>query len=277
VFENNRTSPIVLLIHGIFGSMKDITGSLMEAKDFPNVARYVLAYDYENLSTPLPNTGKSLKDDLSKAGFGTGNGCMLSIVAHSMGGLVARRLVETEGGAAYTKRLIFAGTPNAGSELAGLKAAVSGLITHALNVTGPLKYALTGLSFLLKKLHLNPGETLTEMSPGSSFLADLLISKPPAAVQYFMLGGNTALLKDGYSGEDYFLKKLGGILKSNIVYPGLSAALFNDKPNDMAVTLNSMQTVPGFDTALMHVVANDHLSYFSEKACQDKLIALLFP
>ncbi|MBK9962725.1 MAG: caspase family protein [Saprospiraceae bacterium] len=275
VFEENKGSEIVLLIHGIFGSMKDITGSLREAKDFPTAARFVLAYDYENISNTLANTAKMLKEDLSKAGFADGNGSKLSIVAHSMGGLVARRLVEAEGASAFVKQLIFAGTPNAGSELANLKSAVSGLITHALNVTGPIKYALTGLCFLLKKLHLDPGETLSEMSTGSPFLINLAISKPPQGVRYSILGGNTFLLKYGYDGDDYFLKKVSESLKQNVVYPGLSTVLFKDKPNDMAVTLESMQTITGFDASRMHIVANDHLSYFSEPACQKKLIALL--
>ncbi|HMD00196.1 MAG TPA: hypothetical protein VKH37_08575, partial [Ferruginibacter sp.] len=275
VFDKDPQAPVLLLIHGIFGSMKDITGSLKEAADLPKATKYVLAYDYENLSTPLKKTGKKLADDLKTAGFGTIPGLQLSVVAHSMGGLVARRLIESEGASTFVKRMIFAGSPNGGSELAELKRSLSGMLTHALNVTGPLKYAVTGISFLIRKLEVDPGETLEEMSPGSDFLKELAISKQPTNISYSILAGDTALIRDGYNGNDHFLKTLGAAMKSNLVYPGLTWSLFHDNKNDMAVTLDSMKTIMGFDNARMHVVANDHLSYFSEKACQDKLIELL--
>ena len=275
IFEKNNTSSIVLLIHGIFGSTKEMVGSLMEANNFSFVANFVLAYDYENLSNSITTTAKALKEDLFRAGFGKGNKCTLSIVAHSMGGLVARRLVEAEGASTYVTHVILAGTPNAGSELAQLKLTVFGLMAHAMNVTGPIKYALTALSFLMKKLNADPGETLTEMSPKSSFLTDLSISAPPPGIKYSLLGGNTFLLENGYNGDDYFLKKIAEALKLKLVYPGLSAVLFKDKPNDMAVTLDSMQDIAGFNAGQMHIVANDHISYFSEKASQEKLIGLL--
>jgi hypothetical protein len=64
-------------------------------------------------------------------------------------------------------------------------------------------------------------------------------------------------------------------LKNKLVYPGLTQAVFNHKPNDIAVTLQSMQSIPGFVAAGMHVLASDHMSYFTEAGCRKKLIELI--
>ncbi|MEP7233276.1 MAG: caspase family protein [Ginsengibacter sp.] len=275
VFDENINATVVLLIHGIFGDTKSITGSLMEVPGFSNAVQFVLAYDYENLASPIKKTAERLHEYLSDAGFGSGNGIKLSIAAHSMGGLVARCLVEQPGADAYVKQLIFAGTPNAGSEMAHLKSAAMGLLTHAMNVTGPVKYVITGLSFLLKKLELDPGKTLDEMNPGSDFLQKLALSNEPANISYSIIAGDTSLLKNGYKGDDFFLKKLADMLEKGVVYPGLTFALFNKKPNDIAVTLDSMRTIPGFDNTRMYVLASDHLTYFSEDVSRKKLIELI--
>ena len=275
ILNQHKNANIVLLMHGIFGDMKSITGSLMQVPEFSSVVQFVLAYDYENLSTSIEKTAKSLYDDLATAGFGAGNGIKLSIIAHSMGGLVSRWLVEQEAASAYVQQLIFAGTPNGGSEMAHLKSSVLGLLTHAMNVTGPVKFVITGLSFLLKKIELDPGKTLNEMDPGSAVLQKLALSDTPANVRYSIIGGDTSLLKSGYNGEDYFLKKVAEMLQTGVVYPSLTFALFNKKINDMAVTIDSMRSIPQFDTGRMYVFASDHLTYFTEPSCRKKMLELL--
>jgi triacylglycerol esterase/lipase EstA (alpha/beta hydrolase family) len=68
---------------------------------------FILTYDYENLSTAVSTTAEILHDKLKAAGFGTaGKMPELSIVAHSMGGLVSRWLIEQVPGVNYVKRLI---------------------------------------------------------------------------------------------------------------------------------------------------------------------------
>ena len=275
LLETNKNATIVLLIHGIFGDTKSITGSLMEVPEFSDAVGFVLAYDYENLASPIKKTAQRLSEYLADAGFGSGNDIKLSIVAHSMGGLVARWLVEQEGAAAYVKQLIFAGTPNAGSEMAHLKSSAMGLLTHAMNVTGPIKYVITGVSFLLKKIELDPGRTLDEMNPGSDFLQKLALSNKPANIPYSIIGGDTSLLKTEYKGDDFFLKKIAEMLKKDAVYPGLTFVVFNKKSNDIAVTLDSMRTIPGFDNTRMFVLASDHLTYFSEDVSRKKLLELI--
>lgn len=263
----------VLLVHGIIGD----TRYMVEVfKEHAAGLDFILTYDYENLATPVSTTAETLHKDLQAAGFGgAGKPLELSIVAHSMGGLVSRWLIEKVPGVNYVKRLILVGSPCGGSEMAKLGISAFGMLTQALNVTGPIKFAITGLARLLKHLKLNPGTTLQELSPGSPLLQELSLSNMANKVEYKIIGGNTDLLKD-YSGDDFFLKRIAAALKDKLLYPGLSLALYEKEPNDMAVTLKSMQSIHQLDAAAqVQVVASNHLAYFREGESLIQLMKLI--
>jgi pimeloyl-ACP methyl ester carboxylesterase len=258
----------VLLIHGITGDTRYM------AEAFRNEAGqyidFLMTYDYENLATPVSKTAEKLHEQLQAAGVQG-----LTIVAHSMGGLVARWLAEQVPGTGYIKRLVLVGSPCAGSEMAALSTAAFGMLTQALNLTGPVKYAITGLSWLLKQLKLHPGETLNELKPGSKLLQTLSASKAAPGVEYRILGGDTALLQH-YNGDDPFLKRILSIAKDKILYPALTQRIYEKEPNDMAVTLASMRAIPsGNGEIRLNVVASNHLAYFREKESLGQILSLL--
>ncbi|MRG48372.1 hypothetical protein GFS24_24865 [Chitinophaga sp. SYP-B3965] len=263
----------VLLVHGIIGD----TRYMVEVfKEHAAGLDFILTYDYENLATPISTTAETLHKDLEAAGFGgAGKPLELSIVAHSMGGLVSRWLIEKVPGVNYVKKLILVGSPCGGSEMAKLGVSAFGMLTQALNVTGPIKLAITGLARLLKHLKLNPGTTLQELSPGSQLLQELSLSNMANNVEYKLIGGNTDLLKD-YNGDDFFLKRIAAALKDKLLYPGLTTALYEKEPNDMAVTLKSMQAIHQLDAnAQVQIVASNHLAYFREGESLTKLMKLI--
>ncbi|RPD39910.1 caspase family protein [Chitinophaga barathri] len=261
-----------LLLHGIIGDTKYMKEVFM-AQDSP--PDYIITYDYENLSTEVSATAALLDKALKDAGMGRPGMPELTIVAHSMGGLVARWLTEKVKDTGYIKKLILVGSPCSGSEMAGLSGSATGLLTQALNITGPVKYAITGLAYLLKHLKLYPGTTLKELSPGSKLLQDLALSPMHPGVDYHIIAGNTALLEN-YSGDDVFLRKIAMAVKEKIVYPGLSFALYDKEANDMAVTLKSMFAIPALDKGKqVQEVASNHLSYFREPASMMALMNLI--
>lgn len=270
--EINTGGKAVLLVHGIIGDTKYMLEVFKEqAKDID----FILTYDYENLATPVSDTAKNLDQQLRALGFGTKPGMPeLTIVAHSMGGLVSRWLIEKVN-ADYVKKLVLLGTPCGGSEMAKMGVSAFGLLTQALNVTGPIKYCITGLSHLLKHLKLHPGTTLQELSPGSPLLQELSLSNMGNKVEYKLINGNTDLLKD-YNGADVFLKRMAAALKNKVLYPGLSFAIYEKEPNDMAVTLKSMQAIHQLDTAAqVQVVASNHLAYFQQGESLTQLMKLV--
>jgi hypothetical protein len=270
----------VLLIHGIIGDTKEMITSFREMKELKASVSFLVTYDYENLATPVTKTAASLLADLEEAGFNNSASPELVVVAHSMGGLVIRYLIEHLKKPLHLNHLILVGTPSAGSEISGFGKSVKTLLIHAMNVTGPIKYTITGLAFLMKKLSINPGTTLTDMGLNSDLLK-MMNEKGktlPAGTIYTIVAGDTLLIEKGYEGSDFFLKKLAEILMKKVVYPGLTMYLYKDKPNDMAVTIESMKSVPGFnDQSSFHVVVSDHISYFEEKQARELLRSLIQP
>ncbi|MGC3944734.1 MAG: caspase family protein [Chryseolinea sp.] len=278
ILQKSKGARVVMLIHGITGDTKHMVESMKAMTKLSQDVAYVLTYDYENLATPLEKTGKRLSESLQAAGFGNGNEMpSLTIIAHSMGGLISRRLIQNEGGNNFVKHLILVGVPSGGSEIATLGKSVLGLLTHAMNVTGPIKLAISGLCFLLKKMELNLTGTLEQLQPTSDFIKELTRSKLPSGVKVSIIGGDTTLLKKKYDGDDFFLKRLSEALMKGAVYPGLTQWLYEKELNDMAVTLKSMKDISDYDKAVSSnkVVASDHLSYFREKICQDELLSLI--
>lgn len=122
---NNK--PVVVLVHGfqLFGTdpdvvWEDMNKTLSESGFDVMISHY--AGDYPLI---LP-TGKDIKGYAEKLsqeiqGLKSQTGASkVDIVAHSMGGLVARYYVEKCGGAANVGKLIMLGTPNHGTEIAYL-------------------------------------------------------------------------------------------------------------------------------------------------------------
>ncbi len=111
----SQTDRVLLILHGTFSSAYWPTSAL--GAEFMQWAtqyyRGVIAYDHWTVSrSPLDNA-KALWDLLDER-LRTGSG-RIDILAHSRGGLVARSLVELMGYADAIRHVIFAATPNSGS------------------------------------------------------------------------------------------------------------------------------------------------------------------
>ncbi len=273
----NPDQKLLLIIHGILGDTKGMLEGMKEDNAFSDRFPDILSYDFENLNTTVPKTAESLKNILKDIGIGENGVPKLTLIAHSMGGLVSRWLIEKKDGDALIEKLIMAGTPNGGSEWSEAAGYILNgakfLLTHALNVTGPVKYAITGISFLIKKFH-DPQASLKDMGLDGQVIEDLGHSSPPDGVPYHLIGSNTGLYRE-YNGDDPFFTKVKNALMQKIVFPGFNLALFHQLPNDMAVTLNSMKTIPGFDVVHnMTTLPGDHISYFSEVLTRKAILDL---
>lgn len=277
VTEIKPQQKLLLIVHGIFGDTKGMMEGLKEDAQFGEHFPLVLTYDYENLNTSIPETARVLKEYLKEAGVARGPVPKLTLVAHSMGGLVSRWLIEKEAGHELVDTLIMAGTPNGGSEwgkaagfiLDGAKF----LLMHALNVTGPVKYAITGIGFLINHFY-DPRANLKGMGIDGDLIKDLGKSRKPDSMKYYMIGSDTNLYR-AYNGHDPFLVKVKNAFMGNLLFPGLNKALFHKQSNDMAVTLDSMKTIEGFEAVDdMTTLPGDHISYFSEAVTRKAILDL---
>jgi pimeloyl-ACP methyl ester carboxylesterase len=264
---------IVLYIHGIIG---DTRGMAASVRGLPHVTpplpmladRYdlVLTFDYENINTPIEDTAQALKERLEAAGLGPGHGKTLDIVAHSMGGLVARWFIEHQGGKKVVRHLIMLGTPNAGSPWPTVQDVATAGLALALNsltaVAWPVK-VLGSVVGALEKIDA----TLDQMRPGSSFLKELERSDDPG-VPYTVIAGNV-LLQNGAAPpsaeRQSRIEKLFQRIKTSKPLHVITAPAFFGQPNDIAAMVESINHVPATHTptVVVHQVACDHLTYFN--------------
>ncbi|HRI59561.1 MAG TPA: caspase family protein [Saprospiraceae bacterium] len=240
---------IVLLIHGIIGD----TGYM--AKAFSGLAAQpevlILTFDYENLNTPIEDTALALKNMLLKTGIGSDDSKELIVVAQSMGGLVARYLIEHLDGHRFTDKLILTGTPSAGAKLGN----VADYVNWATTMMGlGLRYfswslpALAGfvgaLQFAKDKLFV----TLEQLKPGSEFLSRLAAGSPPS-IPYHVVAGNIYEFLEQEKDPNFMVKVLAQT----------GRLFYGDEPNDGAVSVESICAAPG---ATKELVAGHHYGYY---------------
>ena len=259
-------SNILLLVHGIIGDTEDMTAGI-KASGVADKFDLVLTYDYENLNTPIEETAATLAKQLKGVGLGDGSGKRLTIIAHSMGGLVSRWFIEQVEGNAFVDHLIMCGTPNAGSPFGsvdGALAIIDMLADLSVNVMPAVVPFVTPVRAILKHTRAVT-RTLGQMEPNNEFFLNLNASDDPG-VRYTILAGDI----DAYSEtQDAFFGRL-------MVKAGRSGAfdlVFNHQPNDIAVGVESIQGVRGLRAIAVerHAVACHHLNYFASPAGREAL------
>jgi pimeloyl-ACP methyl ester carboxylesterase len=257
---------VLLLIHGIIGDAAAIAAGIA-ATDLPTHFDLVLAYDYENLATPIADTATKLQSQLAAAGLAANDGKHLTILAHSMGGLVSRWLIERESGNRTVDHLVLCGTPNHGSpfgQIDGARKILAGLTTLAMNYLPPLIPFGSGLLYLLNRSKkLSP--TLEQMNPASDFIRTLNASPDPA-IPYTILAGDVSTYNEA---SDPLFPRLLAHLAQTTAF-GL---LFAEKPNDIAVSLDSIRTVAAATTTRTDIACH-HLNYFTSPTGRDALRAV---
>jgi pimeloyl-ACP methyl ester carboxylesterase len=260
----------LLLVHGIIGDTKGMVDSVFDHEALYQPFAGVLAYDYENLTSGIEAAAKKLKQMLLDCGFGDGK--RLTIVAHSMGGLVSRYLIEHLEGDRFVKKLIQCGTPNSGSEMADFRRKVTGWLFAGLNGVSIFQPYMAVASFLGKRLEKAVFHTLGEMDPGSPFLDRLNApGKARPDVPYYLVGGDTREIAVTHPEDASLLEKIFETLKTRGLYTGLDLAVFDKAPNDMAVKVDRMKYLPwgGHDQA--EIVDCDHMSYFEDEGSLGKI------
>lgn len=267
---------ILLYIHGIIGDTRGMAASarVADGKLTPPppalLSRYdlILTFDYENINTTIEETARSLKQRLKAIGLGPDHGKMLHIVAHSMGGLVARWFVEREGGNRVVEQLVLLGTPNAGSPWPTVQAWATAALGLALNSLPVLGWPGSVLSSLLGAIEA-ADVTLDQMAPDSQFFQALDASDDPS-IPYVVLAGNTSLIPEVLAqtageGEGGLLARLLSRLSLPKALHAATALAFFGQPNDIAASVRSITHINGerSPAPVVHEVACDHITYFS--------------
>ncbi len=259
-----KANRIALFVHGIIGDTREMAASLKRA----GVAdRYdlVLTFDYENLQDPISETARALKCRLEAVGLRADHGKSLDIIAHSMGGLVCRWLIEREGGTRVVRRLIMLGTPNGGSPWPDVVDWATTALAVGLNELSKIAWPAAILAGLTEATSWAQF-TLRQMMPDSELLQDLFYNPGPK-IPYLVIGGNTSLLPAMAADEDRRsrLERLLRRLWTDSAKYELAKLLFAGADNDIAVSLKSMQHISerGEQAREVRIVGCDHITYFS--------------
>jgi hypothetical protein len=255
---------VVLYVHGFIGDTEGmVRSSRVSGAVAPIGDRYdvVLAFDYENLDTPIEENAASLRSMLRDVGLATGHGKRLDIVAHSMGGLVSRHLVEIDKGVDVT-HLITLGTPNAGSPWPSVQRWATAAIALLANGFIPVAWPVTALAALLGAVE-KVDTALDEMQAQSAFLKRLAAAPDPSA-RYDVIVGNRSLAPSTAGVPTGRVARLMARLSPSRIGSEVVDLVFFDQPNDLAVSVKSASTLPGGrnPAPVLHTVATDHVSFF---------------
>ena len=259
---------VLLVVHGIIGDTRSLVGALA-AGPHPLHAGYdcVLALDYENLHTSVAQTAAALRDRMRELGLGEGR--RVDVVAHSMGGLVARWWIEREGGDQAVRRLVMCGTPHGGSPWPRVQDLATTGLALALNGIGhPVGNAL---GFLVKGIEAVDA-TLDAMTPGSELLL-ALAANPAPAVDYVAVAGDRPF---GDAADPGRVRRLLTKLRLPAVVVG---AVFDGGPNDLAVSVASASAVGRDWYSPPPVLSADtnHFGYFASPSALATLHEALPP
>jgi pimeloyl-ACP methyl ester carboxylesterase len=253
----NAARRITLYIHGITGDTRGMVSSARQT----NPGDLLLTFDYESLNTTVEEIARSLKDRLAKVGLKAGHGKELRVVAHSLGGIIARWLIEKEGGQQVINKLVILGSPSAGTPWATIQQWATVGLGLALNGLAATLWPVKVISLFLAALE-KVDVTLDQVQPGSEVLKSLAVSDDPH-VPYVLIAGNTSLLSQALEGED---TSKAGKLMSKLGYP-LASLGFLKQPNDIAVGVTSVHSVDNARQPAPEksIVASDHLSFFTSE------------
>ena len=262
---------ILLYVHGIIGDTRGMVSSsrpehlALGAFVEPVGTRYqlLLAFDYENINTPIDQTARDLKSRLAAVGLGERHGKTLDVVAHSMGGLVTRWMIERENGDTIVNRLVTLGTPNGGSPWPTLETWATTLLALGLNgLAGAFWSAgmLAGLLAALEKVDV----ALDQMTPQSSFLTKLAASPDPHR-PYQVIVGNRSLIAPVADDQGERLARLLGRLSPRRAFNAAVTAAFLGQSNDLAVSVASARSLAINRTPVpvFREIACDHVTFFS--------------
>jgi len=257
---------ILLLVHGIIGDTEGMAAGV-KACGLDQEFDLVLTYDYENLSTPIAETAQKLKSQLAAAGLHDNDNKRLTLLVHSMGGLVSRWFIEREGGNKVVDHLVMCGTPNNGSPFGKIEDArkilnvLTGLSMNYVPALIPFSSAV--LLLLNRSKKLTPA--LEQMNPESEFIKTLNKSDDPG-IPYTILAGDVDAYKEP---SDQFFAKMLTKAGQSVIFE----ALFARRANDIAVGVESILGIEG-PRAIAPVrknVACHHLNYFVSASGQQAL------
>lgn len=260
----DQAQNILLVTHGFLGDTDKMAVAIMQKTQIHTSYQVVLAYDFENLNTPLEKTAKDLYQRLTAVGVYTpDSGRRLTILASSMGGVMCRWMLEKDkSGIEYVRKLFLVAAPNLGTELSEFRKRLFSLIGKAMAGVQAFKPYLIPLSFLAKKAGKEVWVTLNQLHrEKSDFLKALnLQAVLPAEIERSTIVGSVKDMSLNRNNNGKFWARLKRfalkVFTSTFIFEG---------EHDLVNPLDSQKGAPWFKPEDITQVKVDHMSYYFEE------------
>jgi hypothetical protein len=161
------------------------------------------------------------------------------------------------------------GTPNGGSPWPTIQDWATATIGIGINFISSIAWPVKALGWLIAAIE-KIDEPLDQMKSDSDLLRGLYLSDEPG-VPYIILTGNTSIINTlqqqaGDAGINAVRRLLERITPQHLLH-GTTALAFLGKPNDIAVSVESMVALPSdfLPQTVVHEIACDHLTYFTSQ------------
>jgi pimeloyl-ACP methyl ester carboxylesterase len=256
-----KAKKTLLILHGLAGDGLTMFKSIRDNLPAANLAGYdlILVYDYESLNTPLDETAQALTTTLTDYGYGKDDK-RITIISHSIGGLIARWMIEKAGGNAFVDHCILVGTPNNGSMFGRIDAYrkwAQTVLDLAVNFI-PTIVPFSGLLLKFFKTATDLGGSIAQIDPDSDFINKLNSSSDPGT-KYTVISGDAAGVDHEGSGYDGFI---------NTAKSRLGKWMNSDEPNDLFAPVRSLQCKELWEgrnpeNKILDPVSNHHFGYFT--------------
>ncbi len=278
-----KAKRIVLFIHGIIGDTEVMAQSLKKAKTWQKrngvdtevfIDEYydvALTFDYENLNTSIAENANHLRNKLKEVGLGNNHGKELHIIAHSMGGLVSRWMIEKNCTRNVVQFLLQLGTPNAGSEIGNVTDYCKKNLPKVLNAGGAFLGLPTPLTMAIAWAAGKAADgalvTMGELKPSSSILKYLNDGCDPE-IPYAIIAGSTVEMQE----EKTLWKRLTS------PYDLVTILLYHED-NDLAVRISSIFGIKDLEKRAIptpqYTVKCDHITYFTNGNSLDAMAEII--
>ena len=257
-----NASKVLLTLHGIAGDGRSMLEELVRntGQEWFEQFDCILVYEYESLNTPLDQTAVLLKEKLDSVSICDDDDKHVTILAHSIGGLVARWLIERAGGRAMIDACILVGTPHAGSlfgKVEQYRKTATSYLDLAINFV-PNLVPFSG--YLLKGLRTVGDLTgsIGQLDPAGNFINQLNTSDDPG-VQYTLIGGDASDYQAQGTGVGGMVEKIR-VKIGNLVN--------RNEPHDLFASVYSTQNQEGWANrepkpVVLPTISCHHFSYFS--------------
>lgn len=205
-----------------------------------------------------------------------GHGKTVHIIAHLMGGLVARWFLEHLDGHKIVSHFIQVGSPNCGSPWASNYHMGVFSLAKLINFL-PIPSTINSFLAYLGKKRKTIEVTASQLQPDSDFCKKLKLPKGKSHIPYTIIAGDSSLIPNRSPQEGKLIKKM--LTRYTLDYrKKLIKLFFHDRSDDIVTIASCHDILDGkcSDMDMVEAVGCNHFTFFNTDEGVKQLAKTLF-